>query len=210
MVYGGAATIDKVDSDILHKMQSFISSSNIFISNHAGARMFERGVSADDLITLITNGEIIEEYHDEYRCPAVLMLGPVRGIPHHIVVAICKDQLIIVTVYLPNEDEWSIIGGGNKMGPGECLLCRSKMREGTTEFIARVGGQVVVIKNIPAFVCPNCDEAYYSIDIQRKIDRIMKAFHEGKLLAKTLAAGEVDLLALDACQPYARAAIGDL
>jgi len=38
----------------------------------------------------------------------------------------------------------------------------------------------------------------------------MKAFHEGKLLAKPLAAGEVDLLALDACQPYARAAIGDL
>ena len=106
MVYGGVATIDKVDGDILHKIQSFISSSNIFISNHAGARMFERGVSADDLITLITNGEIIEEYHDEYRCQAVLMLGRVRGIPHHIVVAICKDQLIIVTVYLPNEDEW--------------------------------------------------------------------------------------------------------
>ena len=62
------------------------------------------------------------------------------------------------------------------MGPGECLLCKSKMREGTTEFVARVGEQVVVIKNIPAFVCPNCDEAYYSIDTQRKIDRIMKAF----------------------------------
>ena len=59
------STIDKGDGDILHdKMQSFISSNNIFISNHAGARMFERGVSADDLITLITNGEIIEEYHD--------------------------------------------------------------------------------------------------------------------------------------------------
>jgi YgiT-type zinc finger domain-containing protein len=96
------------------------------------------------------------------------------------------------------------------MGPGECLLCRGKMREGTTEFIARIGAQVVVIKNIPAFVCPNCDEAYYSIEIQRKIDRIMKAFHEGKLLAKPLAAGEVDLLALDACQPEALAKIEDL
>ena len=97
------------------------------------------------------------------------------------------------------------------MNPGECLLCKSKMREGTTEFVARVGEQVVVIKNIPAFVCPNCDEAYYSIDTQRKIDRIMKAFHEGKLLARPLAAGEVDLLALDACQTTTTsAAIGDL
>jgi len=90
------------------------------------------------------------------------------------------------------------------MDPGECLLCKSKMREGTTEFVARIGEQVVVIKNIPAFVCPNCDEAYYSIDTQRKIDRIMKAFHEGKLLARPLVAGEVDLLALDNCQPTAR------
>lgn len=96
------------------------------------------------------------------------------------------------------------------MDPGECLLCKSKMREGTTEFVARVEEQIVVIKNIPAFVCPNCDEAYYSIDTQRKIDRIMKAFHEGKLLARPLAAGEVDLLALDTCEPTARAAIEDL
>ena len=96
------------------------------------------------------------------------------------------------------------------MDPGECLLCRGKMREGTTELVARVGNQVVVIKNIPAFVCPNCDEAYYSIDIQRKIDKIMKAFHEGYLLAKPLAAGEVDLSALDACQPASRAVIEDL
>jgi len=55
------------------------------------------------------------------------------------------------------------------------------MREGTTEFVARVGEQVAVIKNIPAFVCPNCDEAYYTIDTQRKIDRIMLAFNEGSL-----------------------------
>jgi len=87
------------------------------------------------------------------------------------------------------------------MQTAECLLCRGKMRVGTWELVARVGDQVVVIKNIPAFVCPNCDEAYYSIDIQRKIDRIRKAFHEGYLMAKSLAAGEVDLNALDACQP---------
>jgi len=107
MVYGGVTTSNNDKENVLHdKMKLFISLNNIIISNHAGARMFERGVSADDLISLITNGEIIEEYHDDYRCPTVLMLGQTRGIPHHIVVAICKDRLIIVTVYLPNEDEW--------------------------------------------------------------------------------------------------------
>lgn len=107
MVHGGVTTSNNDEENALHdKVKLFISSNNIIISNHAGARMFERGVSADDLISLITNGEIIEKYHDDYRCPAVLMLGQTRGIPHHIVVAICKDRLIIVTVYLPNEDEW--------------------------------------------------------------------------------------------------------
>ncbi len=107
MVYGGVATSNNEEENVLHdKMKSFILTNDIIISNHAGARMFERGVSADDLISLITNGEIIEKYHDDYRCPAVLMLGQTRGVPHHLVVAICKDRLVIVTVYLPNEDEW--------------------------------------------------------------------------------------------------------
>lgn len=104
-VHGGAVTSD--NGDTLHdRMRLFVSLDNIIISKHAGARMFERGVSAEDLITLIRNGEIIEEYRDDYRCPAVLMLGHVRGMAHHIVVAICEERLIVVTVYLPNEDDW--------------------------------------------------------------------------------------------------------
>jgi hypothetical protein len=105
-MYGGVVTDDNGNDALYDWIKLFISSNNIIISNHAGARMFERGVSADDLITLISSGEIIEEYHDDYRCPAVLMLGHARGMVHHIVVAICKDRLIVVTVYLPNEDEW--------------------------------------------------------------------------------------------------------
>jgi len=96
------------------------------------------------------------------------------------------------------------------MDPGECLLCKSKMREGITEFVSRVGEQVVIIKNIQAFVCPNCGESYYTIDTQRKIDRIMKAFHDGRLLAKPIAAGEVDLKALEAGQLAACATVEDL
>jgi len=94
------------EKNLHERIRVFISSDNIIISNHAGARMFERGVSADDLITLITKGEIIEEYLDDYRCPAVLILGQVSEIPHHVVVAVCKDCLIIVTVYVPDDDEW--------------------------------------------------------------------------------------------------------
>lgn len=74
-MHGGVATGENWDDALYDLKRLFISLDNIIISKHAGARMFERGVSAEDLITLIRNGEIIEEYRDDYRCPAVLMLG---------------------------------------------------------------------------------------------------------------------------------------
>ncbi len=85
------------------------------------------------------------------------------------------------------------------MIPDECQYCGGKLHEGTTEITARVNNTVVVIKNIPAFVCENCDEAYYSLETARKIDEIRKAFRAGTLLTKPLAAGEVDLNAPGIC-----------
>jgi hypothetical protein len=38
-----------------------------------------------------------------------------------------------------------------------------------------------------------CDEAYLTPDVSREIDKIVKDFREGKLLAKPIAAGEVEL-----------------
>jgi YgiT-type zinc finger domain-containing protein len=85
------------------------------------------------------------------------------------------------------------------MIPDECQYCGGKLHEGTTEITAKVNNTVIVIKNIPAFVCENCDEAYYSLETARKIDEVRKAFRAGILLVKPLAAGEVDLNTLGIC-----------
>ncbi len=85
------------------------------------------------------------------------------------------------------------------MIPNECQCCGGKLREGTTEITAKVNNTVIVIKNIPAFVCENCDEAYYSLETARKIDEVRRAFRAGTLLVKPLAAGEVDLNTLGIC-----------
>lgn len=68
--------------------------------------MFERGISLDDLINLIIDGEIIEDYPDDEPCPSVLMMNYVSELGCHAVVAICKYRLRIVTVYWASEDEW--------------------------------------------------------------------------------------------------------
>jgi YgiT-type zinc finger domain-containing protein len=79
------------------------------------------------------------------------------------------------------------------MIPDNCSLCKGKLKIGTTEFIARVSGEVVVIKDIPAYVCEQCGEAYYTIEISHKIDGVMRDVHRKKLHARPLPAGEVSL-----------------
>lgn len=41
------------------------------------------------------------------------------------------------------------------MIPDNCSLCKGKLKMGTTEFIARASGEVVVIKDVPAFCLAN-------------------------------------------------------
>lgn len=77
--------------------------------------------------------------------------------------------------------------------PDTCNCGRGRLRRGITEYVTKVNGGVVVIKNVPALVCDLCDEAYLSPEASREIDKIVKDFREGKLLAKPIAAGEVEL-----------------
>jgi YgiT-type zinc finger domain-containing protein len=87
---------------------------------------------------------------------------------------------------IPYEEERTMI-------PDRCTFCKGKLEKGTTEFIARAGGEVVVIKEVPAYVCEQCGEAYYTPDISRKIDGVMRDVHKKKLRVRPVPAGEVSL-----------------
>ena len=79
------------------------------------------------------------------------------------------------------------------MEPDRCSFCKGKLYEGKTEFVTKVGGRMISIKDVPAYVCENCGEAYFTPEISRKIDEVMREFHEDRLLAHPIAAGEVEL-----------------
>lgn len=74
-----------------------------------------------------------------------------------------------------------------------CALCNGKLEESTTEFMARASGEVVIINDVPARVCEQCGEAYYSLETSRKIDAVMSEAHRKKLCVRPVPAGEVSL-----------------
>ena len=71
--------------------------------------------------------------------------------------------------------------------PHDCCHCVDKMREGGHVFMARVGNEIVVVKDVPALICDTCGQVEYMLEVSREIDVIMKEFFAGRLLAKPLA-----------------------
>jgi len=78
------------------------------------------------------------------------------------------------------------------MKPEVCSFCKGHLKEGRTEFTVKLKGSIVSIKNVPAYICNNCGEAYYNPEVSRKIDKVMVEFQTGELLAHPLAAGEIE------------------
>ncbi|MGC9434965.1 MAG: type II toxin-antitoxin system MqsA family antitoxin [Methanomicrobiales archaeon] len=80
------------------------------------------------------------------------------------------------------------------MIPERCTFCKGTMQEGKTEFIARVGDEIIAIREVPACICDRCGEA---AEVSRKIDAVMRDVHSGRLCCRPLAAGEIELTAED-------------
>ena len=74
-----------------------------------------------------------------------------------------------------------------------CALCGGKLGEGFTELVLKAGDELAVIKRVPALVCGCCGEAYLTPEVSEKIDQVMKEYRTGKLLARPIAAGEIEL-----------------
>lgn len=79
------------------------------------------------------------------------------------------------------------------MKPDRCSFCKGKLVNGKTEFIVKVGDEILVVKNVSALICNECGEAYYSPGESKKIDILMKQFHESNLLVHPIPAGELSI-----------------
>jgi hypothetical protein len=75
---------------------------------HAIQRMFQRGISEEEVKQVIATGKAIETYPTDKPFPSRLILGWSDARPIHVVAAddANAQETIIVTVYQPETAEW--------------------------------------------------------------------------------------------------------
>ena len=70
------------------------------------------------------------------------------------------------------------------------------MKKNEVEVIKKAGEKVVVVKDVPAWVCKQCGERYYSIDTVERINGIVKEVSEEKVKMRKIFAGELNFKAV--------------
>lgn len=59
-----------------------------------------------------------------------------------------------------------------------CLLCKGKMKEQTTNFMTDIDNCFIIVKNVPSLVCSQCGEVSYTDEVAAKLERIVKAVRQ--------------------------------
>ncbi len=79
----------------------------IALTEHARVRLNERGISVNDIIKCISDGEIIEQYETDKPLPSCLVLGlSVNNKYIHVVVSHDSDYIYLITAYYPAAERW--------------------------------------------------------------------------------------------------------
>ncbi len=87
----------------LNKLMELTTQNKIKWSTHCLQRMQERDISRFDVKNCIINGEIIEDYPEDFPYPSCLIYGMVADDKViHVVVSTDNEYVYVITAYIPN------------------------------------------------------------------------------------------------------------
>ena len=91
----------------LIRIIKLIENEKINWSQHILKKMQKRRIKIDDILFSMKNGEIIENYPNDYSYPSCLILAYSKDKkPIHIVCAVGNNILWMITTYYPDEKIW--------------------------------------------------------------------------------------------------------
>lgn len=94
-----------INIDVLRK---YYCEDMVIVSEHASERFRQRCIKARDIKQAVFNGEIIEQYPDDFPFPSCLILGKTtNGKDIHIVMSDEGNMSRIITAYYPDVNKWS-------------------------------------------------------------------------------------------------------
>lgn len=92
------------------EIRKFIRTRNYLFSEHADEERTKDKLTVEEIEEAILSGEVIEERLDDSRGESRLIAGQSKGGKLiHVVIGLRFDRPVIVTNYIPSEDEW--VGG---------------------------------------------------------------------------------------------------
>ncbi len=81
----------------------------LVFSTHALKRMFERGISVDDVRAVLKRNTVVASYPDDQPFASQLLFGRVDGKPLHVVAAQSDTgETVVITVYRPDPLLWNV------------------------------------------------------------------------------------------------------
>lgn len=91
----------------IQTLKELVADNRIKWSVHCLERMGERDISRADVKKCICNGEIIEDYPNDFPHPSCLIFGySVNNKILHVVAGTNEEELYIITAYFPNSNKF--------------------------------------------------------------------------------------------------------
>lgn len=91
----------------IEALRNYYKNDAVFITEHAAERYRERGIKSRDVRTAVENGEIIEQYPEDYPFSSCLILGrDENGKVIHVCMSDEGSSSRIITAYYPDMEKW--------------------------------------------------------------------------------------------------------
>ena len=71
----------------------------------------------------------------------------------------------------------------------KCIMCKGNIAQVRHTFVQEIDDSIIIIKNVPALVCSQCGEVYYSDEISENLEEIVNRLQD---IVKDVAIFEYD------------------
>lgn len=56
-----------------------------------------------------------------------------------------------------------------------CFMCKGSLEEKKTTFMVDLGDHIIIIKDVPSYVCSQCGDTSYSDEVARVLEEIVES-----------------------------------